>query len=128
MLVGCIGPGGGGGGATSLASRFERIGVNWPPAGPVVLSPCSSFGCGFQRVRRRAGCPQGSMAKKDMSFIKMVANDEDFHREVYEHGQENLLVSALPPCVRSSLMRVLMPGAHSRPQWSTSTPSVGGRA
>ena len=42
------------------------------------------------------------MAKKDMSFIKMVANDEDFHREVYEHGQENLLVSALPPCVRSS--------------------------
>jgi len=68
------------------------------------------------------------MAKKDMSFIKMVANDEDFHREVYEHGQENLLVSALPPCVRSSLMRVLMPGAHSRPQWSISTPSVGGRA
>ena len=42
------------------------------------------------------------MAKKDMSFIKMVDNDEDFHREVYEHGQENLLVSALPPCVRSS--------------------------
>ena len=67
------------------------------------------------------------MAKRDMSFIKMVANDEDFHREVYEHGQENLLVSALPPCVRSS-DRVLMPGAHSRPQWSTSTPSAGGRA
>lgn len=32
------------------------------------------------------------MAKKDMSFMKMVSNDEDFHREVYDHGQENLLV------------------------------------
>jgi|NorSeaMetagenome_1021524.scaffolds.fasta_scaffold306075_1 hypothetical protein len=37
------------------------------------------------------------MAKKDMSFMKMVSNDEDFHREVYDHGQENLLVSAPPP-------------------------------
>ena len=39
----------------------------------------------------------GRMAKKDMSFMKMVSNDEDFHREVYDHGQENLLVSAPPP-------------------------------
>ena len=66
--------------------------------------------------------------KVDMSFIKLAETDEDFKREVYDHGVENLLVSALPPCVRSSLMRVLMPGAHSRPQWSISTPSVGGRA
>lgn len=37
------------------------------------------------------------MAKKDMSFMKMVASDEDFQREVYEHGQDNLLVGAPPP-------------------------------
>ena len=118
MLV--VGRRGGGGRGVSLAPR-----------------PVSNASRGFSPRRRPlvvfnasapGGCPQGSMAKKDMSFIKMVANDEDFHREVYEHGQENLLVSALPPCVRSSLMRVLMPGAHSRPQWSTSTPSAGGRA
>ena len=39
----------------------------------------------------------GRMAKKDMSFMKMVASDEDFQREVYEHGQDNLLVGAPPP-------------------------------
>ena len=103
--------------AGCIAPRRRPV-VSLPGPRPLVVFNASAPG----------GCPQGSMAKKDMSFIKMVANDEDFHREVYEHGQENLLVSALPPCVRSSLMRVLMPGAHSRPQWLTSTPSAGGRA
>ena len=54
--------------------------------------------------------PQGRMAKKDMSFMKMVANDEDFQREVYEHGQDNLLVGAPPPPASFFCVRVLMAG------------------
>ena len=42
-----------------------------------------------------------------MSFIKFAETDEDFKREVYDHGVENLLVSAsagsssLPPSITS---------------------------
>ena len=49
--------------------------------------------------------------KVDMSFIKLAETDEDFKREVYDHGVENLLVSAsagpssLPPSI-ASLMTV----------------------
>ena len=67
------------------------------------------------------------MAKKDMSFIKMVDNDEDFQREVYDHGQDNLLVSARHP--PESLVRVCADGGSpTAAQWSTSTPRCGDRA
>ena len=40
---------------------------------------------------------------KDMSFVKTVDSDEDFLREVYEHGQDNLLVGARQPLSTAAL-------------------------
>ena len=56
-----------------------------------------------------------SKGKVDVSFIKHVATNDDFQREVIDHGKDNLLVGAshrLEPCV----------APHARPSTLETSP------
>ena len=57
-----------------------------------------------------------SKKKTDVSFIKLAKNDEDFKREVVEHGKENLLVGA-PRRAATSAAHALDRDGCSNQRW-----------